>query len=274
MSDRRRPLKALLLFAPLLVSILALHAWGDPLAASLGRRIDHWQYPESARGPFRIRVPRHSSDAERFATPALLGFVDQSIRTYGERLGLRAPAAPVTVILLDAPDADRRRYGGEAAEFLEKDEGLFDPSRRAIVVRMDTKIDQERVTAELRRQTARLLLFDAGSERWSPWLTEGLVGVLEGSKAAELRSWAGELPTLRDLLSAREADFHGREGPGYARGAKLFTAYLMETQPDGFAAYFKAARNGRAVPISGVIARFADPVHEEVLWRDWLLGQK
>jgi hypothetical protein len=274
MSDRRAPVKILLLVLPLLVSVLALHAWGDALAGDLGRRVEHWQYPEYRHAPYLIRVPRRSGDADRFAAPVLASFVDQAIKAHGERLGLRAPAERVPVVLLDAPDADRRRYGGDAAESLEKYEGCFDPARRAIVVRMDTKIDQNRVAAALQRAAARLLLFDAGSAKWSPWLVEGLAGVLEGSKAADLRAWTGDLPTLRDLLTSREADFRGKDGPGYARGARLLTAYLMENKPEDFARYYKAVRAEGAVPIAQVIERFADPVHEEALWRDWLQVQK
>ncbi len=274
MSDRRAPVKVLLLVLPLLASVLALHAWGDALAGDLGRRVEHWQYPEYRHAPYLIRVPRRSGDADRFAAPLLKNFVDQALKSHGERLGLRAPAEPVPVVLLDAPDADRRRYGGDAAEFLEKYDGLFDPSRRAIVVRMDTKIDQNRVAAALQHAAARLLLFDAGSARWSPWLTEGLVGALEGSKAADLRAWAGDLPTLKDLLTAEQVHFRSKNGPSYSRGARLLTAYLMESRPEDFARYYKAARADGAVPISQVIERFADPVHEEALWRDWLQVQK
>jgi hypothetical protein len=274
MSDRRAPVKILLLVAPLLASVLALHAWGDAMAGDLGRRVEHWQYPEFRHAPFLIRAPRRSGDADRFAAPVLTSFVDQAIKAHGETLDLHPPAEPVPVTLLDAPDADRRRYGGDAAEFLEKHEGLFDPSRRAIVVRMDTKIDQERVTAALLHAAARLLLHDAGSARWSPWLTEGLAGVLEGSKAADLRAWTGDLPSLGDLITAREAHFRGKDGPAYARGARLFTAYLMETLPEGFATYYKATRAEGAVPISRVLERFADPTHAEALWKEWLQAQK
>jgi hypothetical protein len=253
--------------------VLVLHAWGDALAGSLGQRVESWQYPEIRQAPFVIRAPRRSLAVE-FAPQALRDFVASSVQAYGARLDLRAPAEPVPVILLDAPDGDRRRYGGDAAEFLEKHEGLFDPSRRAIIVRMDSKIDQGLVTAALRRAGARLLLFDAGSPRWSPWLAEGLVGVLEGAKAAEPRPRAGDLPTLQNLLSAREADFRGKDGPAYRRGARLLTTYLMETMPKEFDAYYQTVRAEGAVPLPQVIDRFIDPVHEDVRWKEWLQVQK
>jgi len=273
MSDRRAPVKVLLLTLPLLAAVLVLHAWGDSLAGNLGQRVESWQYPEIRQEPFVFRAPRRSLALE-FAPQALRDLVSSTIRTYGERLGLKAPAGPVPVVLLDAPDGDRRRYGGDAAEFLEKHEGLFDPSRRAIIVRMDSKIDQGRITDALRQAGARLLLFDAGSPRWSPWLAEGLVGVLEGAKAAEPRPRAGELPTLGSLLSAKEADFHGKDGPAYRRGARLLTAWLMEASPVEFDAYYRNVRAEGAVPLAQVIERFADPVREDVHWKDWLQVQK
>ena len=273
MSDRRAPVKVLLLTLPLLAAVLVLHAWGDPLAGNLGQRVEAWQYPEIRQAPFVFRAPRRSLAME-FAPQALRDFVASTLQAYGRRLDLKEPAGPVPVVLLDAPDGDRRRYGGDAAEFLEKHEGLFDPSRRAIIVRMDSKIDQGSVTAALRQAGARLLLFDAGSPRWSPWLAEGLVGVLEGAKAADPRPRAGDLPSLRNLLSAREADFHGKDGPAYRRGARLLTAWLMETMPEGFDAYYRSVRAEGAVPLPQVIERFADPVHEEALWKDWLQVQK
>jgi len=273
MSDRRAPVKVLLLTLPLLAAVLVLHAWGDALAGSLGQRVESWQYPEIRQAPFVIRAPRRSLAVE-FAPQALRDFVASSVQAYGERLGLRAPAEPVPVILLDAPDGDRRRYGGDAAEFLEKHEGLFDPSRRAIIVRMDSKIDQGRVTSALRQAGARLLLFDVGSPRWSPWLAEGLAGVLEGAKAAEPRPRAGELPTLGSLLSAKDSAFHGKDGPAYRRGARLLTAWLMEATPEEFDTYYKSVRAEGAVPLAQVIERFADPVHEDVRWKDWLQVQK
>jgi hypothetical protein len=273
MNDRRAPVKVLLLTLPLLAAVLVLHAWGDALAGGLGQRVESWQYPEIRQAPFVIRAPRRSLAVE-FAPQALRDFVASSVQTYGKRLGLKDPVEPVPVVLLDAPDGDRRRYGGDAAESLEKHEGLFDPSRRAIIVRMDSKIDQGRVTAALRQAGARLLLFDAGSPRWSPWLVEGLVGVLEAATAAGLRPGAGDLPTLSKLLSAREADFRGKDGSAYRRGARLLTAYLMETRPEEFDAYYGIVRAEGAVPLPGVITSFADPVREEGLWRQWLQVQK
>ena len=273
MSDRRAPIKVLLLTLPLLAAVLVLHAWGDALTGTLGQRVESWQYPEIRQAPFLIRAPRRSLAVE-FAPQALREFVASTLHAYGERLGLRAPAEPVPVVLLDAPDGYRRRYGGDSAASLGTHEGLFDPSRRAIIVRMDSKIDQGRVTAELRQAAARLLVFDAGSPRWSPWLAEGLAGLLGGAKAADPRPRPGELPTLRNLLSALEADFHGADGPAYRRGARLLTAYLMETMPEGFDAYYRTVRAEGAVPLPRVIERFDDPVHEEALWKDWLQVQK
>lgn len=273
MSDRRASVKAFFLGGPLIATVLALHAWGDGAATGLNRRVESWQYPEVRQAPFLIRAPRRTSAAE-FAGPALREFLEASLKTGADALGLRPPADPVQVVLLGAADADRRRYGGDAAEFLAKYDGLFDPARRAIVVRMDADIDQKRVIAALRKAAARLLLFDAGSARWSSWLTEGLAGALEGSKSTDLREWTGELPSLRRLLAAREADFRGEDGPSYGRGARLLVAYLMETLPEGFAYYYSSVRAEGDVRLSRAIERFSDLDREEALWKDWLRVQK
>src|SRR6185503_19865835 len=109
MSDRRTPVKAALLFAPLLVVILTLHAWGDAMAGGLGRAVGNWQYPERVHSPFLIRVSRGSS-ADVFAARALEEFVPQAVMGYGIRLAIHVPAQPVTVVLLD-PDTELRRFG-------------------------------------------------------------------------------------------------------------------------------------------------------------------
>jgi len=269
MSDARLPVKALLLTAPLLVCILALHAWGDPASESLGRHVNLFQYPEHMRPPFAIRAPRRSQ-AEDWAGRALSQFLDDSIRTHGELLGLRVPTNPVEVVLLDK-ETDPRRFAGDVAEFLKVNEGLYDPERRAIIARMDSTIDQHQVTAALRRAAARMLLHDAGSSRWSPWLAEGLAGALEGSKAADLKAWTGELPPLEQILAASEADLRS---PVLARGARLLTAYLMDKIPEGFASYYKASRAEGQVRLPRVLERFNDPAREEKQWQDWLHVQK
>lgn len=269
MNDARLPVKALLLTAPLLVCILALHAWGDPVAESLGRQVNLFQYPEHVRPPFVIRAPRRSQ-AEDWAAKALSQFLDDSIRNYGKTLELRVPAVAVDVLLLDK-ETDARRFAGDVAEFLKVNEGLYDPERRAIIVRMESTIDQLQVTAALRRAGARMLLQDAGSARWAPWLTEGLAGVLEGSKAADLKAWTGELPPLEQIQSATEADLRA---PGLARGARLLTAYLMDAMPEGFAYYYKASRTEGQVRLPRILERFNDPAREEKKWQDWLHVQK
>ena len=61
MSDRRTTVKIALLVAPLLSSVLVLHAWGDPMAGGLGRAICNWKYPERAHpSQCVLRVPRGS----------------------------------------------------------------------------------------------------------------------------------------------------------------------------------------------------------------------
>lgn len=274
MSDRRGPVKIMLLGAPLIAAVLALHAWGDVLAGTLGRRVDQWQYPEYRHSPYLIRVPRRG-DADRFAAGTLDTFVRAVLKAHGERYALRPPAEPVPVTLLDSADAPRQRFGAEGA-VLDKNEGLFDPSRRSIVVRIDSRLNIESVpvTAALQRAAARLLLHDAGSASWCPWLAEGLVGVLEGSTATDAKTPSGELPSLQTLLAAKEADFRGKEGAPLARGARLLAAYLAETQPEAFANYYSVSRAEGAVPLPQVVDRFTDLVHEEALWKDWLRQQK
>lgn len=269
MSDARLPVKALLLTAPLLVCVLALHAWGDAAAESLGRHVSFFQYPQHVKAPFTIRAPRRSQ-AEDWAAKALLQFLDEALRTHGEKLGLRVPTYPVDVLLLDK-ETDPRRFAGDVAEFLKENEGLYDPERRAIIVRMEPTIDQPQVTAALRRAAARMLLHDAGSARWAPWLTEGLAGVLEGTKGADLKAWTGELPALEQIQSATEADLRGAV---MARGARLLVAYLMEAQPEDFAHYYRAARADGQVRLSRILEAFNDPAREEQRWRNWLHVQK
>jgi hypothetical protein len=269
MNDPRLPVKALLLTAPLTVLILALHAWGDGAADSLGRHVSLFQYPERVRAPFAIRSPRRSQ-ADDWAGRALTQFLDDSMKRHGDLLGLRIPTYPVEVVLLDS-ETDPRRFAGDVAEFLKVNEALYDPDHRAIIVRMEPTIDQIQVTAALRRAAARMLLHDAGSARWSPWLTEGLAGILEGTKSADLKAWTGELPPLEQILSASEADLRSATT---ARGARLLTAYLMESMPEGFAHYYKASRNEGQVRLAHILERFNDPAREEHHWRDWLKVQK
>jgi len=75
MTDRRTPVKAAALLAPLILSVLGLHAWGDALAGGLGRAVSNWQYPERNHAIFQIRVPRRSDDVDAFAARALYDFV-------------------------------------------------------------------------------------------------------------------------------------------------------------------------------------------------------
>jgi hypothetical protein len=267
MSDRRAPVKITLLITPLFVTILALHAWGEALAGGLGRAVGSWQYPESAHSNFLIRAPRRSN-ADVFAARGLEEFVAQAVRVHGAVLGIQAPGRPVKVVLLDADG--ERRFGGPAAEFLKENEGLFDPASRTILVRMERRINPELVLAALREATARLLLHDAGSARWSPWLTEGLVGrLLEGSKGSAPRGWTGEV-SLNELLSSREADFHGGiSGPGYARAARMLVAWMAESIPDGFEVYYNAERKGRPDLSSIFDERFGHPRNVESALKDW-----
>jgi hypothetical protein len=267
MSDRRAPVKVVLLITPLLVSILALHAWGDALGGGLGRAINSWQYPETAHASFPIRYPRRSG-ADVFAARALEEFVPQAVKTHGAMLGIQAPVRPVKVLLLDA-DTDPRRFGCAAAEYLKENEGFFDPANRMIIVRMERRINPVLVIAALHEAAARMLLHDAGSARWSPWLSEGLVGRLDGTKASATRGWTGEV-SLNDLLTARVEDFRGViGGPGYTRAARTLVAWLMESIPDGFEDYYKAERGGRPALSSYFGERFGDPGRLESSLKDW-----
>lgn len=271
MSDRRTPLKASLLVAPLLVAVLALHAWGDAMAGGLGRAVGAWQYPERRHSQFLIRVPRRS-DADAFASRALEEFVAQAVKAQGVPLAIQVPAQPVSVVLLDA-DPEPRRFGWTAAEGLRDNEGVFDPARRTIYVQMERKIQQDLVVVALRQAAARVLLHDAGSSRWSPWLTEGLVGCLEGLKPGDLRAWTGDLPQVREILGSREADYRG-SSPAYTRGARLLVAFLMDRMPERFAYYYKEERAGVPSPLATFSERIGDPAHVDADWRAWLQAQK
>lgn len=273
MTDRRTPVKAAALLAPLILSVLALHAWGDALSSGLGRAMSHWQYPERDHAMFRIRVPRRSDDVDTFAARALQDFVAEAVRLHGRDLKVKAPAQPIQVVVLD-PDTDVRRYRWTVAEpLVNGNEGLYDPIGRTIYVRMEPKLQQEAVIAALRQAAARALLYDAGAAGWSPWLLEGLVGRLEGAKPSALRGLPGsELPSLGLLLTARPADFQGIHSSVYTRGAKLLVAFLQETRPSEFAYYYDAVREGHAPPDS----LFTNPADEGVEsdWRKWLQDQK
>ena len=266
MSDRRTTVKIALLVAPLLSSVLVLHAWGDPMAGGLGRAICNWKYPERGHpSQFVLRVPR-GSGVEAWAARAIDEFVAQAVKDHGVPLAIQVPAHPVTVILLD-PDADPVRFGSTIADELYPNEGVFDAARRMILVRMERKIQQELVIAALRQAVARVLLHDAGSSRWSPWLTEGLVGRLEGTRAAESRSWTGELPTLSEILRFGEADFRGHNRLACIRGARLLTAFLMDRMPENFDYYYKEERAGLR-PLFA--ERIGDPLRIDREWREWL----
>jgi hypothetical protein len=177
-------------------------------------------------------------------------------------------------VLLLGPDYASRRLAGAAADALHENESLYDPERRAVVVRMGHNIEQSQVTSAIRRGIARLLLHEAGSPRWSPWLTEGLVGLLEHSKGADAKAAGEDLPALNLLLTARESDFHGRDGAAYARGARLLVAYLRDTSPREFAAYCRASQAEGQVPLSRFLERFTNPIAEQAAWREWLQSQK
>lgn len=272
MSESRAPLKAALLFGPLFASVLALHAWGDGAADRAGARMDLWRYPEQVSPPFQIRAPRRIENAD-WARAVLTRFPDEALRSHGALLDLRKPVDPVQVVLLD-PETASRRLAGERGSRLKEYESLYDPERRTIVVRLGRDIDLNLVSAALRRGLARMLLHDAGSARWNSWLAEGLVGLLDGSRAADLRRPLEELPPLELLLSAREADFRSNDGAVYGRAARLLAAYLQETSPDEFAAYLKACRVDGQTRLARFIDRFADPLREQSAWRDWIQAQK
>lgn len=273
MSDRRRPVKAAFLLAPLVVSILALHAWGEALAGGLSRAMGDWQYPERDHAAFRIRVPRRSDDADAFAARALEEFVSHAIKAHGTALGLQPLSRPVRVVMLDL-DTDVRRFGWTAAEpLVNGNDGLFDAKTRTIYVRMERKLQQEPVIAALRQAAARALLHDAGSAGWSVWLTEGLVGRLEEMKPGAARP-AGDLPSLKDLLTARDADFRGIHAAEYARGARLFVSFLMDAQGEEFAYYYRASREG--VPPAQQVFDGLFPNHQklETDWKHWIQLQR
>lgn len=273
MSSRRAAVKGTALLAPLLVAILALHAWGDAASAGLGRAVGHWQYPERTHGVFQIRAPRWSN-ADEFAAKALDEFVAKSIKSHGVELVIHHPLQPVKVVLLDRDTAELRRFGWAVAENLKENKGVFDPARRTLYVRMERKLQRDPVISALQQGAARLLLHDAGSDRWEPWLTEGLIGRLEGT-ATSTPTWSGDLPlTLKDVLTARAADFQGETGPGYSRGARLLVAFLMEKRADDFAKYYRAVRLGAANPQELFEERFFGHSHLENEWREWIRAQK
>jgi hypothetical protein len=272
MTDSHVPVKTALLLGPLLAGIFALHAWGDAAADHVGRQVDLWQYPEINRPPFVLRFPR-GSDVERWAPGVLSQYPEEALQAAAPLLDLHRPTDVIPVILLGA-DSSARRLTGSTVESPRENESVFDPERRTIIVKMGRNIEQSQVTGALHRGIARLLLHDAGSPRWYPWLAEGLVGLLDRSKAADLKAVGEDLPALGLLLTAREAGFQGRDGPATARGARLLASYLMETYPREFAAYCRASQAEGQVHLSRFIERFANPIAEQAAWRDWLQGQK
>ncbi len=263
MSNRRAAVKVTLLVAPLLLFIVVLHAWGDAMAGGLGRAVSSWQYPSRSHPPFVVRFPRRY-EADVWAAPALEEFVRKEVKTH-EGLGLQVPAAPVTVVLLD-PETDPHRFG-TTVEDPSANQGVFDPARRMILVRMERKVYQEKVTLALCQAASRLLLYDAGSARWSPWLTEGLLGQLEGTSPAEWRALTGELPGVADILKCTEADFTSHTRTAAGRGARLLVAYLLERRRDKFLAYYREEQAGLRPPFSD---RIDDPEMVERDWKDWI----
>jgi hypothetical protein len=266
MSDRRTPVKVALLVAPLLIGVLVLHAWGDAMAGGLGRAIVNWKYPERNHpSQFLVRTPR-GSGAEAWAPQVIDAFVSRAVKIYGVQMSVQMPAQPVTVILLDS-DTEPGRFGSTVVDELRPNEGVFDVGRRTIFVKMDRKIQQTEVVAALRQAVARVLLYDAGSSGWSPWLIEGLVGVLEKLDAPVPPTWTGELPTLPEILRLSEADFRGHRRLANLRGARLLTAFLMERMPEKFAYYYKEEQAGLRPLFS---ERLGDLLRVEREWREWL----
>lgn len=272
MTDRRGSVKAALLVAPLLVAILALHAWGDAVSAGLTRAVVDWQYPERDRGIFQVRRPRRNQ-ADGFAAQKLEEFVDATVKAHGTTLALHQPRQGVQVILVD-PDTDLRRFGLALPDPLAPNESAFIPERRLIVVRTDRDMKLDLVAEALRHAAARLLLHDAGSDRWSPWLTEGLVGRLEGPRASDTRGWSGELPSVHEILASRESDYRSRTSPAYVRGARLLVTFLLEARPEAFAAYYKEERSGIPTPLPKFAEILGDPLLVDAEWKAWLQRQK
>jgi hypothetical protein len=263
MNNRRSAVKAMLLVAPLLLSTFVLHAWGDAMAGGLGRAVGSWQYPSRIHPPFVIRVPRRY-DADVWAGPALVDFVQKAVKTNGA-LGLQVPAQPVTVVLLD-PETDHHRFG-TMADDPSPNQGVFDPARRMILVRMERILKQDKVRDALYEAAARLLLHDAGSARWSPWLTEGLVGRLEETPPKEWRALTGELPGVAEILKSTEADFNSQTRTAASKGARLLVAFLLDRLHAKFLAYYKDEQAGLRPSFSDLIG---DPEHVEHDWKDWI----
>jgi hypothetical protein len=272
MIDRGGSVKAALLAAPLLVAILALHAWGDAMSGGLSRSVADWQYPERGHGIYRIRAPRRSQ-TDDFASKRLEEFVDATVKTYGTLLSLHQPRRTVQVILPE-PETDLRRFGLTLPLELRPNESAFDAERRLIIVRTDRDPKLDLIAEALREAAARLLLHDAGSDRWSPWLTEGLVGRLEGPRPADPHGWTGDLPTVTELLSSRASDYASRTSAAYARGARLLLTFLLESKPEAFAAYYKEERAGLPAAQPKFTELLGDPGLVDAEWKSWLQRQK
>ncbi|HVR86111.1 MAG TPA: hypothetical protein VMU54_17445 [Planctomycetota bacterium] len=271
MSESRVSLKTALVLGPLVGAILALHAWGDGAAERAGRRVDLWQYPEISQPPFLLRIPRAVS--ETWVAKILKEFPEECFRKAGALLDLHRPLPTVQVLLL-GPDSSSHRLAGANGAALKSYESSYDPERRAILVRMETTIEQKQVTAALRRGIARLLLSETGSDRWYPWLGEGLIGLLEDSRAEDLKAAAEDLPALDQFLTAHPAEIHNLDRAAYARAARLLVAYLHDTSPIEFADYCRASRAEGQVRLTRFFNRFADPIREQAAWRDWIQAQK
>ena len=275
MSNRRGAVKGAFLLAPLFLAILALHAWGDPMSAELGRAVGAWQYPERSHSIFQIRVPRWR-DAAGLAAKELEDFTTRAVRDHGADLAIRHLEQPVKVVLLDPETPELKRFGWAAAETLKDYESLFDETNRTIFLKLERKVvRQDLAAAALHTAAARLLLHDAGATQGDPWLTEGLIGRLEGADPVALRNQTGELPTLQELLKAPRSDFQGILSAKYVRGAKLLTAYLMEQRKADFLTYYRAVRRPGTSPAQEIFKeKFFDTSLLEREWREWIRGPK
>ena len=237
------------------------------MAGTLSRKIGDYQYPTRPHAPYLIHVPRRG-DSDLLAARVLRDFAERSVQTHGAALGLHAPAQPVHVYLFES-ELDAQRFGPPGAELLKENEGLYDPARRAIAVRMEAKLQLQPVTAALQAAAARLLLHDAAPAGMSPWLLEGLLGRIEGAPAGDLYRQGGDLPKIKEILEARESDFQ-KQTPSLVRGARLLVACLEDKRPQEFSSYYREEQQGGPGRPGAFHDRFGDPADLELEWKDWL----